>query len=123
MSSAASLPDDTDLSHRWVVLPAATLTQATSPFVLLGIGALTAFFQETYDLSAARSGLIITAVALVPLFALVPVGRLLDRRSERVIMVSGAMLLAASPAGGYLNGGNIVLDGGTQAMMPVQIDW
>ncbi len=95
MSDAAPLPDDIDLSHRWIVLPAATLTQATSAFVLLGIGALTAFFQETYDLSAARSGLIITAVALVPLFALVPVGRLLDRRSERIIMVSGAMLLAA----------------------------
>lgn len=37
--------------------------------------------------------------------------------------IAGAMLLAASPAGGYLNGGNIVIDGGTQAMMPVQIDW
>ena len=98
MSDAAPLPDDIDLSYRWVVLPAATLTQATSAFVLLGIGALTAFFQDAYDLSAARSGLIVTAVALVPLFALVPVGRLLDRRSERVIMVTGAVLLAAGAA-------------------------
>ena len=37
--------------------------------------------------------------------------------------IAAFMLLAASPAGGYLNGGNIVIDGGTQAMMPVQIDW
>jgi len=37
--------------------------------------------------------------------------------------IAGALLLAASPAGAYLNGGNIVLDGGTQALSPVQIDW
>ena len=35
--------------------------------------------------------------------------------------IAGFALLAASPAGAYINGGSFVIDGGTQALMPVKI--
>jgi NAD(P)-dependent dehydrogenase (short-subunit alcohol dehydrogenase family) len=35
--------------------------------------------------------------------------------------IAGFALLAASPAGSYINGGNYVIDGGTQSLPPVKI--
>ena len=35
--------------------------------------------------------------------------------------IAGLALLIASPAGAYINGGNFVVDGGTQSMQPVRI--
>ena len=35
--------------------------------------------------------------------------------------IAGFMLIAASPAGGYLNGGHIIVDGGTQSLAPVKV--
>ena len=83
------------LRYRWVVLAAATLTQMGTAFAFLGVGALAAHFRAEFDLDGARTGLIVTAVALAPLFVMIPVGRMLDRRSETVIMTVGALLLAA----------------------------
>ena len=68
--------------YRWVV-GAATLTRAASAFVFLGVGTLAAFVQIDLDLSGTRTGLLVTAVGLVPLLALLPVGRMLDRFGER----------------------------------------
>lgn len=76
----------------------ATLAQATTGFAFLGVGALAGFFQEAFALSGAQTGLVVTAVGLVPLFALLPVGRLLDRHGERGIVSVGALLLAAGAA-------------------------
>lgn len=88
--------------YRWVVLAVATLTQAATAFVFLGVGTLAGFVQEDLGLSGVRTGLLVTAVGLVPLFALLPVGRLLDRRGERVIVAAGALLLAAGTAAAAL---------------------
>ena len=84
--------------YRWVVLAVATLAQATTGFAFLGVGSLAGFFQEAFSLSGAQTGLVVTAVGLVPLFALLPVGRLLDRHGERWIISFGALLLAAGAA-------------------------
>ncbi len=81
--------------YRWVVLAAATLAQASTAFLFLGVGALAAFFQDAYDLGGAETGLVVTAIAITPLFALLGVGRLLDHHSERPIITGGALLLAA----------------------------
>ena len=35
--------------------------------------------------------------------------------------IAGFALLAASSAGSYLNGGNFVIDGGTQTLQPLKI--
>lgn len=84
--------------YRWVILTFATLAQAGTAFLFLGVGALAGFVQEAFDLTGAQTGLLVAAVGLAPLFALLPTGRMLDRRSERAIITGGALLLAAGTA-------------------------
>lgn len=86
------------IRYRWVILAVAVLAQSSSAFVLLGIGALTPFFKDSYDLNGFRTGLIVTAIAIGPLFALIPVGRFLDHRSEGPIIAGGALMMAAAAA-------------------------
>lgn len=91
----ARRPPVSESRYRWLVLTAATFAQAAAGFALLGVGALAGFFREEFDLTGTQTGLIMTAVGLVPVFALVPVGRLLDRHGERGIVGGGALFLAA----------------------------
>jgi predicted MFS family arabinose efflux permease len=88
-------PADRSSGYRWLVVGVATLAQAATAFAFLGVAALAGFFQETFGLSGAQTGLIVTAVGLVPLFVLIPVGRLLDSYGERGIVLGGALLLAS----------------------------
>jgi len=77
------------------VLAAATVTQMGTAFAFLGIGALAGHFRAEFALDGARTGLIVTAIALAPLLVMLPVGRMLDRRSETIVMTAGSLLLAA----------------------------
>ena len=79
--------------YRWAVLAAATLAQASASFALLGVPALAGFLQHDFSLSAAETGLLLTATYAAPLFALLFVGDLLDRKSERLIIGLGAAIL------------------------------
>ena len=96
---------------RWVILVVATLAQAGTAVVFLGVGALSGFIQEDFDLNGLQTGLLVTAVGLAAVVALLPTGRLLDRRSERVIITGGALLLAAGAALAALSSTYIVLLG------------
>ena len=82
-----------DDPYRWVILVIATLTQAATAFVFLGVGALAGFIQEDFDLNGLQTGLLVTAIGLAPVVALLPTGRLLDIRSERVVITGGALVL------------------------------
>ena len=79
--------------YRWLVLTAATVAQATASFALLGLAALAGFLQRDFNLTAAETGLLITASYAAPLFSLLFVGDLLDRKSERLIIGIGAAVL------------------------------
>jgi predicted MFS family arabinose efflux permease len=83
-------------TFRWLVLAAATLAQATASFALLGLAALAGFLQHDFKLSAAETGLLITASYAAPLFSLLFVGDLLDRKSERLIIGIGAVILCTA---------------------------
>jgi predicted MFS family arabinose efflux permease len=83
-------------TFRWLVLAAATLAQATASFALLGLAALAGFLQRDFKLSAAETGLLITASYAAPLFSLLFVGDLLDRKSERLIIGIGAVIGSAA---------------------------
>ena len=80
-------------AYRWLVLTAATAAQATASFALLGLAALAGFLQRDFNLTAAETGLLITASYAAPLFSLLFVGDLLDRKSERLIIGIGAVVL------------------------------
>jgi predicted MFS family arabinose efflux permease len=94
MNAPITSPSTT--TYRWLVLAAATLAQATASFALLGLAALAGFLQRDFQLSAAETGLLITASYAAPLFSLLFVGDLLDRKSERLIISIGAVVLFAA---------------------------
>jgi len=101
---AASRPQT---AYRWLVLTAATFAQATSSFAMLGIAALAGFIQRDFALSAAATGLLITATYGAATISLLFVGDLLDRKSERLIIgVGGAIafvaLMLATQSGGFV---------------------
>ena len=93
-------------SYRWVVLGTATFAQATSSFAMLGVAALAGFLQRDFKLTAAETGLLITATYGAGLFSLLFVGDLLDRKSESLIIgVGGAIaftaLIVATQSGSF----------------------
>jgi predicted MFS family arabinose efflux permease len=83
-------------AYRWVVLAAATFAQAGASFAMLGIAALAGFLQRDFRLSAAETGLLITATYGAATFSLPFVGDLLDRKSERLIIAAGAVIACAA---------------------------
>jgi predicted MFS family arabinose efflux permease len=92
----APITSPSTTTFRWLVLAAATLAQATASFALLGLAALAGFLQHDFTLTAAETGLLITASYAAPLFSLLFVGDLLDRKSERLIIGVGAVILFAA---------------------------
>lgn len=91
---------------RWVVLGAATFTQAASAFFVQGIGALGVQLRVDLGLSAAQLGLLASAAQLAPLAGLLVAGELLDRFDERWVVglgasVVGGALVAGALAPGY----------------------
>ncbi|NNC90852.1 MAG: MFS transporter [Acidimicrobiia bacterium] len=92
------VPPDADGRYRWVILGVATIAQVGTAVIYLGVGVLSGFIQERFELSGAQTGLLITAIGIVPLFALIPVGRFLDHHSERHIITGGALVLGLGVA-------------------------
>ena len=93
-------------AYRWLVLGAATFAQASASFAMLGVAALAGFLQQDFKLSAAETGLLITASYAAPTFSLLFVGDLLDRKSERAIIgvgaaIGGGALLFAATSGNF----------------------
>jgi predicted MFS family arabinose efflux permease len=83
-------------AYRWLVLAAATFAQASASFAMLGVAALAGFVQQDFALTAAETGLLITATYGAAVFSLLFVGDLLDRKSERLIIgVGGAIAFVA----------------------------
>jgi MFS family permease len=60
-----------------------------------GLGILAGFLQQDFGLSTLQVGLLMAASTAAPILALPIVGDLLDRRSERMIVGTGATVLAA----------------------------
>jgi MFS family permease len=83
-------------AYRWVVLGTATFAQATASFAMLGVAALAGFLQHDFNLTAAETGLLITATYGAAVFSLLFVGDLLDRKSESLIIgIGGAIAFVA----------------------------
>ena len=103
VAQTSSPPQST---YRWLVLAAATFAQASASFAMLGVAALAGFLQQDFKLSAAETGLLITASYAAPTVSLLFVGDLLDRKSERAIIgvgaaIGGGALLLAATSGSF----------------------
>ncbi|MEU4513487.1 MFS transporter [Nonomuraea wenchangensis] len=106
---ASAAEDGREGRYRWVVLAAATFTQAASGFFVQGIGAMGVQLQAGLDLSAAQLGLLLSAAQLAPLAGLLVAGELLDRYDERWVVGAGACVVAVSLAVGSLAPGYAAL--------------
>ena len=94
MTAATTSPPKT--AYRWIVLTAATFAQASASFAMLGVAALAGFLQRDFKLTAAETGLLITATYGAAVFSLLFVGDLLDRKSESLIIgIGGAIAFVA----------------------------
>ncbi|HTZ03953.1 MAG TPA: MFS transporter [Xanthobacteraceae bacterium] len=106
--SAAAAPKNS--AYRWMVLIAATFAQATSAFAMLGVAALAGFLQRDFTLTAAETGLLITATYGAAAFSLLFVGDLLDRKSERLIIgVGGGIAFVALLAATFSSNFTVLL--------------
>lgn len=82
--------------YRWAVLALATLAQVGGCFLVQGFGALGPALQAAFALDAAQVGLAMTAAQTTPIVGLLIAGALLDRFSERLIVGTGAAMVAAA---------------------------
>lgn len=97
---AGAVKDDPRLSgYRWLVLAVATLSQASAAFATQGLAVMAGFLQKDLRLSGAEVGLLFTASGIAPLFTLILIGDLLDRKSERLIIGIGTLIIALGLTG------------------------
>lgn len=83
-------------SYKWIVLVIATLAQTCATFVTYGVGPLATFYQQQLDLSQFKTGLIVSAVNIGPIFSMIIFGDLMDRYGEKWSIGVGAILLGLS---------------------------
>lgn len=89
---------------RWAVLAAVMVAQAGSSALTLGIPALGPHLRETFDLSLAGLGLVLTAPTAGYCLTTLAWGQIADRIGERWVIVAGltgsaALLAGAATAG------------------------
>ncbi|MER6507925.1 MFS transporter [Nonomuraea sp. NPDC001636] len=95
--------------YRWMILGAATFTQAAAAFFVQGIGAMSVHLQRDLRLNTTQLGLLQSAAQLLPLAGLLVAGRLLDRHDERWVVGIGALVVAAALAAGSAAPGYVSL--------------
>lgn len=105
----ASPKDSRTSPYRWLILAVATVLQAGAAFVTQGIAVLAGYLQKDLHLSATQVGLLVTASTAAPIFTLLFVGDLLDRKSERAIIGTGMLIMAAGLVGACLAPGFLAL--------------
>jgi MFS family permease len=84
-----------DARFRFAVLGLATVAQTAASFATQGVGPLALSWQSAQGLSHVEVGLLLSAVNLVPLFVMMPIGAAIDRYGERWLVGVGTMLIAA----------------------------
>jgi MFS family permease len=105
-----AFPKDSRTSpYRWLILAVATVLQAGAAFVTQGIAVLAGYLQKDLHLSATQVGLLITASTVAPIFTLLFVGDLLDRKSERAIIGAGMLIMALGLVGACVAPGFLAL--------------
>ncbi|TCS93875.1 MFS transporter [Hazenella coriacea] len=96
-------------SYKWMILFLATGTQASSTLITYGVGPLSYFWKQEYNLTQMETGILLSAVSIGPLFFMLFVGGLLDRYNERLLIGAGSICLGLSILSVNVSGGFIGL--------------
>jgi sugar phosphate permease len=81
-------------SYRWIILLLATLVQAGVSILQQAPAALGPVLTQDLDLTRAQIGILSSAIWGGMLFAMLPVGLLIDRHGERRLIVAGVTAMA-----------------------------
>lgn len=81
-------------SYRWVILLIATLVQVGVSTLQQAPAALGPVLSQDLDLSRAQVGFLSAAIWGGMLFAMLPMGVLIDRRGERRVILVGVTVMA-----------------------------
>lgn len=85
-------------SARWRVLAIATWQQAALTFVRFGVPALAPFLRTDFGLSLSEIGVVLGAFNLGAFLLFYPTGRATERFGERLVMGTGAAVVAVACA-------------------------
>lgn len=102
-------PSTVGTSRRWAMLVASTLAQAASATALHGPAFLIPVLVRRLGLSLAEAGLVSAAPVVGVMLTLVAWGLLVDRRGERLVLVTGLTLTALACLAGTLLHGAVAL--------------
>jgi MFS transporter, ACS family, hexuronate transporter len=81
-------------SYRWIILLLATLVQVGVSILQQAPAALGPVLTQDLDLTRAQIGILSSAIWGGMLFAMLPVGLLIDRHGERRLIVAGVTAMA-----------------------------
>ena len=83
--------------YRWVILLVATLSQTAATFVTYGMGPVASFYQMEWHLTSFQTGLIVSAVNIVPIFSMLLFGYLMDKREKSRLLDGARYYWACQP--------------------------
>jgi sugar phosphate permease len=97
------------VARRWSMLGASTLAQGATAVAIHGPAFLIPALREQRGMSLAEAGVVAAAPTVGVLLTLVAWGLLTDRRGERLVLIAGLVLTAASCAAAALGSASTVL--------------
>lgn len=96
MQTAAQATRDGVTARHWLVLAVATFVAASGSAFIVGIGFLLPYFTTEMGLSLSRAGGLVAMPTVGMALTLIAWGWLVDRTSEKLVLVTGSIAAAAA---------------------------
>lgn len=98
MESAAPATRDGVTARHWLVLAVATFVAASGSAFIIGVGFLLPYLTTEMGLSLSRAGVLVAMPSVGMALTLIAWGWLVDRTSEKLVLVTGSSAAAAALA-------------------------
>lgn len=96
MEATAQTTRDGVTARHWLVLSVATFVAASGSAFIIGVGFLLPYFTTEMGLSLSRSGILVAMPSIGMALTLIAWGWLVDRTSEKLVLVTGSSAAAAA---------------------------
>lgn len=96
MTAQAETTRDDVTARHWLVLAVATFVAASGSAFIIGVGFLVPYFTTTMGLALSQSGVLVAMPAVGMALTLIAWGWLVDRTSEKLVLVTGSAAAAAA---------------------------